>query len=397
MANKVRDINGWFEVKDNPISKVGVFEYSGRQIDGDGKLGLDPDARFNVFRPPEELSNKECIDSFKLLPWIDNHEMLGRNFTPAEQKGISGVIGEDIYYDEADQELKANIKVFSNDLDAEIEKGKRELSSGYRCGYTKKSGIFAGQSYDFVQHTIRGNHLASVDDGRMGPEVAVKDSKLTFTIDSKELIMNIDELAELIAKIDERLKAIETSKAADEEEKKKAADEDPDKDKDKPAGDADPDEDKDKDKPAGDADPDEDKDKPAGDEDPDKKEAEGMDSLLKENKSMKKQIAVLGSSVAELTKNGTKILLGEIGKRDALAKNLAEHIGTFDHSEKTLQEVAVYGVEKLKLECSKGQELPILNGFFHGRQAGTTHALDAKSGDKMEGMDEYLNDEGGKK
>src|ERR1700753_211727 len=71
------DINGFVEIKDNPISKVGIFPYSGRQIDSDGQLKLDPDKIYNVYRPEEELNNSETIESFKLVPWTDEHAMLG--------------------------------------------------------------------------------------------------------------------------------------------------------------------------------------------------------------------------------------------------------------------------------------------------------------------------------
>ncbi|CAH0447396.1 hypothetical protein LMG10661_03462 [Ralstonia syzygii subsp. syzygii] len=65
----------------------------------------------------------------------------------------------------------------------------------------------------------------------------------------------------------------------------------------------------------------------------------------------------------------TKNLMSEIGKRDALAGRLSAHIGTFDHADKTLTEVATYGVEKLGIKCSKGQEVAALDGYLHGREA----------------------------
>lgn len=76
------DINGWAEIKGNPISKVGVFPYLGSQID----KSLIPDKIYQVYRPMEELNNPETINSFKLVPWTDEHEMLGKGMTPAEKK-----------------------------------------------------------------------------------------------------------------------------------------------------------------------------------------------------------------------------------------------------------------------------------------------------------------------
>ncbi len=48
MSARKPDGNGWVEIKGNPISKVGVFEYSGGQIDHDGSLGLDPNQIYNM-------------------------------------------------------------------------------------------------------------------------------------------------------------------------------------------------------------------------------------------------------------------------------------------------------------------------------------------------------------
>lgn len=180
-TNRIEDHNGWFEVKGNPISKVGVFPYLGAQIGAP-----DPAKVYNVYRPAEELAHPETIDSFKLLPWIDDHAMLGDAFTPAEQKGISGVIGEDVYFDEP--YLRANIKAFSSSMAHKINGGKIQLSPGYRCMYVPESGVFDGMEYQYVQRNIRGNHLALVDQGRTGPDVSVLDH-LRITLDASDFIM----------------------------------------------------------------------------------------------------------------------------------------------------------------------------------------------------------------
>ena len=71
-----------------------------------------------------------------------------------------------------------------------IEEEKRELSLGYSCVYEWTPGVFEGQPYDAIQRKLRGNHLALVREGRMGPEVAVLDhgtDRLTITADSLEV------------------------------------------------------------------------------------------------------------------------------------------------------------------------------------------------------------------
>ena len=178
-SSREPDINGWAEIKGNPISKVGVFPYLGKDIYPD----LEPNKLYNVFRPETEFSNAETIESFKLLPWTDEHAMLGsedEGMLPAEKKGIHGVIGEDVYFE--DGYLKATLKIFSDKLANLIEAGKKELSIGYRCLYDMVSGVYDGVKYDAIQRNIRGNHLALVGEGRSGHDVAVLDQNLNFSL-----------------------------------------------------------------------------------------------------------------------------------------------------------------------------------------------------------------------
>ena len=385
MSKRISDINGWYEIKENPLSKVGVFPYTGAMIDHDGKFGLDPDKIYNVLRSEEELSDPETIDSFKLVPWIDDHVMLGEKkdgLTPAEEKGISGVIGENVFFDYEDQMLKGNVKIFAEGLKDDIEKGKKELSLGYRCKYEKKSGIYDGQGVDFMQKCIRGNHMASVDEGRMGSEVAVLDSNLlTFTIDSKELkkmAMTPEEMEEVLSDLGktvmslvDKVDGLGSPKTEDVEEKTEDAEEE-----------------------TKDADPEEETEgaEETEDAEEEKKDAEGMDSLLSDTKKLQKTVKKLTSTVDNLEKNGMKTILKVINRRDTLAESLSKHVGTFDHSEMTLDEVAVYGAEKLELKCEKGSELATLNGFLHNRNPLTdAHGFDSKTPDKgMDGLDDYI-------
>ena len=68
---RVEDINGYITIEKNPISRSGVFQYLGRSIGAP-----EPDKIYNVYRPAEEFT-PETIDSFKLLPIVDDHTMLG--------------------------------------------------------------------------------------------------------------------------------------------------------------------------------------------------------------------------------------------------------------------------------------------------------------------------------
>jgi 8-oxo-dGTP pyrophosphatase MutT (NUDIX family) len=191
------DTNGWFEVLDNPLSTVGVYQYNEASV----VKGGDPNKMVGVYRPAEELNNEETIKSLRLVPWTDDHPdaLLGdedQGLVPAEQKGVHGVIGEKTYY--RDGTLYGNVKVFSEALARKQAAGKRELSLGYRCDFVPCEGVYEGTPYQYVQKNIRGNHLSSVRAGRMGSGVRVLDAaelSLSFALDMKEPGVRADELA----------------------------------------------------------------------------------------------------------------------------------------------------------------------------------------------------------
>lgn len=332
MSQRQHDINGWFEVKDNPISKVGVFPYLGSTIDSSGEFGLTPDELYNVFRPEAELNNPDTINSFKLVPWIDDHEFLGDTGTPAEEKGVHGVVGEDVKFDKG--MLTGNIKVFSERLKNEIETGKQELSLGYRCKYEKQSGNFGGDRYDFVQTDIRGNHLALVDQGRMGSDVKVQDHFI-LTVDSGDFVMSDtpeekaqDEemtLAQVIEKLDDLAEVVAGMQPSEDEEESKEED--------------------------------------MSEESEDKSEKED-----KETGDMKTAMDAMEAKIVDLQTNGEKLFIQRAAQRDLLVQGLSAHIGAFDHSEMTLAEVAKYGADKLDLDCAEGQAVAGVKGYLKAAQ-----------------------------
>lgn len=427
MTQRLYDANGWFEVPRNPLSKVGVFPYLGRSIGAP-----DPDQIYMVFRPEEELADPETLASFRLVPFVDEHTMLGDDpdigLVPAEEKGTHGVIGENVAYDPDTRTVYGNVKVFSKALANRIKSGKREISCGYRCAYEKSAGVFEGQRYDYIQRNIRGNHLALVDQGRMGPDVRVLDH-LKFTVDAKDMI----EMAEDAATPDANAAFLAAADAlqavADAFPPPKAA----------PAagaapaaaaapavpagvspetlqkivaaaqaiiaacgggaaapaaapaeGEAPPAEGEGEDTTGGDAgeetvsgaagadsmagDGGKDtmtKDTPTG--------ADALDNLdVTDPKALKRVIVAQGATITKLTADlaaanarpgfDAAEFTKEIAARDTLAERLKAHVGAFDHSAMTVDGVAAYGVEKLGLkDIPKGQERVALDGFLHGR------------------------------
>ncbi|CDH07541.1 conserved hypothetical protein [Xenorhabdus bovienii str. oregonense] len=410
MSKRTYDLNGWLEVKDNPISKVGVFDYLGSEIGAP-----NPGDLYRVYRPAEELESQATIESFKLNPFIDEHEMLGKDGTPAEKKGIEGVIGENVYFDYP--YLRGNIKILSNAALNQIDNGKIELSPGYRCRYEFTPGTFEGEQYDAIQRDIRGNHLALVEEGRTGIDVAVQDHSV-ITIDTRELVnMNPEEKDQPTKDngfTPEQVEQLQAMIAAAIAGSPPATDEDPEN---KDTSDEDPEQkqtDSDEEKKAEDAVEEAETAAEAAETgEPEAVENAEIaieaaeqaieevkehldqattDSLNRRVKRLRRgiqamdDISMLKRKVNRLAKAKPTMDTGEMIKqlagRDTLAQKLVPFVGVFDHGTMTKQGVAEYGVKQLGIPCQKGQETIALDAWMHGRvpdsQKSTT-AMDAAS------------------
>lgn len=358
------DLNGWWEVRDNPITKVGVFDYHGSQLPG----CPDPDRVYRVYRPEEELSDPEFLASLRLLPLVDDHTVLGsedRGGTPAEAKGVHGTIGEAIRFDSP--YVRGNLKVWSEAMARKIDPPagsgarKKELSLGYGCALDWTPGTFGGVNYDVVQRRLRANHLALVKEGRMGPDVAVLDQSLTFFADSLEYVMSDENntpgpeptIAEVVATLEKlapliemlpKLQALTAPAAAgelDEAAKKLAADAEAAK----AAG---------------------------GGEEQAKVMAEQVDKINAMDatiKSQAEQIAKLSAQQQDSV-SIVKAVTADAALKSALVERLRPVVGAFAADSMSHADVVAYGVAQLKLKPAAGTEAVALDAYLEGR----THA-----------------------
>lgn len=248
---KTVDTNGYWEIKHNPISKVGVFPYMGRSISDE----CEPDKVYYVYRPAETLSQSVTTWDNPPKPFINDHEMLGEGFSKIDDRPVQGVIHNPVFEDDV---LYADISVYSESLKKKIEDGKKELSLGYFCKYRKEKGVYKGQAYDYIQEDMVGNHIALVDNGRCGSDVKVFDSKCTMdslditkqfesendlkkneengiititeTKDSKMKYISVDDVKTILDEALEEEKAKEVSKKVEAKaEDKKTSDENEEK------------------------------------------------------------------------------------------------------------------------------------------------------------------------
>jgi len=230
---KVDDESGFVVLKANPISMVGVFQYSGKAIDPKGKMGLDPKKFYGVYRSSWELFDPKAIESFNGVPFQVGHETVGAGGKRVDDHPADGCIFNVRRSMDLPNILIADFKIYTESILEKIKKEMNNLSLGYRCSYLPQKGSWNGQDYDFIQVRIRGNHVALVKNGRCGSGVRVYDSVETgdgaeaegsqdaITFDSLEEIqkmsaetnkteksettMALDSLAEALSGADDKL------------------------------------------------------------------------------------------------------------------------------------------------------------------------------------------------
>ena len=356
------DQNGYMTIEGNPISKEGVFDYLGSQIPG---YPGNPNDIVKVYRPGEELARPETIESFKLMPFIDEHNWIGTEGIDAAELPLTGTTGENVYYEAP--YLRANLRVFSKKLLDAFNAGKVQLSPGYLYDYEYAPGQWNGIAYSYVQRNLRGNHLALVQTGRTGADVAVMDSAILTneaqTMTLEELIAAINALTpEDKDKLAAALSTPPLPVTADPSATPAPAAEAP----------ADP-------VPAADA-------TTTTEPVPPKAEDETTDpAKAQDSAALLQRISVLEKQLAKGMDSGA--LMKQIGERNALAERVTRHVGAFAYDGMTAEQVAAYGLEKLGQTAPKGSEVVMLNGLLAGLEKApkTTYAFGMDSAAQPKG------------
>lgn len=380
------DENGYLLVENNPLTKEGVFPYSGAQI------GLEPPDRiFKVYRPAEELQKPETLKSFELVPFINEHAMLGDYGVPAESKGVLGVVGQNVKFNAP--YLTADIKIFGNKMKDLLERGKNNISAGYSFDLDNTSGNFNGENYDCIQRNIRCNHIALVQEGRCGKDVRVLDKNdiipdalpLNLNNGDKNMQISSEELSQLVKNLTERVDKLESfkdnlkpieekehgtsldteEKNAEMAEKTQFAEtaEDPLKE-DVAAKVAEP-EDEEVAKDEGDLE----LEKEPLPSDVYTKETESLTTTDNcENKTKQaldsalKTIEKLKQQMKKQALDSGENIFKQIAKRDALAKAISSQVGTFAFDSMSLNEVVNYGAKKFNVPARYDVVLAYLKG-----------------------------------
>lgn len=122
------------------------------------------------YRPPEEVSNPESLQTFGMKPatWGHPPVLLDSKNTKEHQIGYSG---SQVRFNDGFVEVA--LTVTDQDSIDKIKRGDaRQVSAGYKVDFDPTPGNTPeGEEYSGVQRNIRVNHIAVVPVGRAGPEV----------------------------------------------------------------------------------------------------------------------------------------------------------------------------------------------------------------------------------
>jgi len=157
-------------VEECRISKANVCPYFGREIPNWQGLGLEPERTYRLFRDPKEL--EKGASTFDGKPLLIRHVAIDADL-PRKELWV-GTVGRTTWEDP--YLVTRPLMVLTQEAIDLINTGEqRELSAAYRYEAVMEPGAWGGLQYDGRMVNIRGNHLAIVSEGRVGPDVHVAD------------------------------------------------------------------------------------------------------------------------------------------------------------------------------------------------------------------------------
>ena len=155
-----------------PITRPGVFPYARK----DGTVQMEA-------KLPDEIFSDRTIYSARSKPVTDGHpnEPVTIDNYQSYAKGMS-------HTDSRVEDFKLYISLTVTDkaLIEKIHGGYNEISIGFLSDVVAESGTYNGDQYEFVQRNVEINHIAIVEKGRAGSEVAIRSDSDAWQIDEKE-------------------------------------------------------------------------------------------------------------------------------------------------------------------------------------------------------------------
>jgi hypothetical protein len=164
--------NGHLHVRLANIAAARVNDYLGAEVPNRREFGLDPNRMYSLLRPAAEL--QKAAASFHGRPLVDLHKQQDAS---AHDRNV--MVGSVSNVQWNPPYLQAELTVWDGAAIAGIECGaQREISPGYYYKAVMTPGVHEGVRYDGKMTEIHGDHVAFVDRGRQGRDIAVGDAAL---------------------------------------------------------------------------------------------------------------------------------------------------------------------------------------------------------------------------
>jgi 8-oxo-dGTP pyrophosphatase MutT (NUDIX family) len=168
---RVKDADGRLHVSLTPITKANVCPYFGHEIPNWQSLSLEPDKVYRLLRDPDEIEKGAATSNG--IPLLQVHKPASAKDHPT--KLVVGALGTAAIYEHP--YLFNSLVIWPQDAIDDVEtEFKRELSASYRYNADMTPGNYEGQPFDGVMRDLVFNHVAQVEAGRAGADVAVADN-----------------------------------------------------------------------------------------------------------------------------------------------------------------------------------------------------------------------------
>ncbi len=157
----IDEVTGFLTV-DAVIARTGIQKYLNSEL-GDEGTGI-----VGVYRPVEEVTSDESLNSFINVPVTNEHPTEMVTVDNVKKYGKGSISNVNVVQLDGESALKTILTITDKDLIANIQSGKKELSVGYTNVLVQKDGTYKGEDYKYIQTDIIANHVAVVDAGRCG-------------------------------------------------------------------------------------------------------------------------------------------------------------------------------------------------------------------------------------
>lgn len=180
--SKVRFTKDGYMTATPLVARTGIQVYSGPEC---GRPDMDV---VRVYRPPEEVFNKDALKSFTHRPVTLDHPR--QSVSASNWRQLSrGHTGDEILRD--GERFRVPMALMDAEAVQAYKAGKRQLSWGYDCDLDWTPGVTdSGEQYDAVQRNLRANHLAVVTTARGGPELMIGDDNGESKMNMKTVMVD---------------------------------------------------------------------------------------------------------------------------------------------------------------------------------------------------------------